>query len=1074
MELTVGRTQKSVLSKSLHSRSFWLSLAILFLVVSLGELVALILQYQNNRFFRDYLSENALTIASEVFGVLVVGLGSAYLAYHRSARPRLAKGPGVFHRLGDIVTHRHKAVIILWLIVLLASVPLATMLSQALTSQTSTNTANPTESVRAQQLMDQVFPHQTSNSSALIVIVGADVTDNATKQFVLNLEARLLTPGELTYVQNFTSIYSTERTILVGGMSSLIPAIYGLQASANSTAFLVYGVPSVFLQNWIVANRTDPSTADRVANSTTWAWLGSLNAAQQLGQNALVAPGYFSLFSNQWAFYASNGTLVQNPTLRATTAIKSSAPLFAQGLPNLSLSGFIKSIWQAFSLDTYNQFAAIHQFTLAQVSLQAQSTGQGSLSTTFLQSVYNLGPSPSLPAVQNLAEQTINTETLSTYPFLPSGLVGQFISPKKDTMLVIVSFTKSPGTFSSAGSDPVLKDVLDMRKAVSDLMGRDPGPSKVYVTGNVATTADASLASSQDIERIDPITIGAILVLVGVFFVAIVTPFVPLAAIGLALVTAQALVFLISKFVVPVQSTTLTFLTTIMLGVGTDYAIFLIARYREERVEGKNRMDSVHTSVKWVGESISTSGSTVILAFGAMALGSFSLLRSMGIAIGTGVLIALLVSLTLIPALLSLVGDRVFWPNSGKRFEKYATKAREKRATKPSYFRRAASFSARRPKLILLLALIVTIPATYVSFTTNTTYDFVAGLPKAESVQGLTALEQSFGAGRIAPTQVVAQFPTTILQGKGLRQDSARALEKLSISIAALSDVAEVTGPTRPEGIPVNSTDLTRLNPTDAQGVLSSIGKDNRTAVITVILSQDPFTSASLDTIQQIRNTVSQLRSSDAILGSAEILVGGSSASTSDFAQDTINQFTTMRIVVISGIFVILLLVLGSYILPVAAILSIGMSIIWSYAATIVFFKSALNSDVLFLIPLILFLLLFGIGMDYNIFILTRIREEAQKGKGTREAVVDAVDRTGGIITALALILGGALGSLMLSSNRLLEGFGFAIALAVVLDAMVVRTYIVPAMMSLLGPRAWWGPSRLRRVKPETTIAGSA
>ncbi len=100
-----------------------------------------------------------------------------------------------------------------------------------------------------------------------------------------------------------------------------------------------------------------------------------------------------------------------------------------------------------------------------------------------------------------------------------------------------------------------------------------------------------------------------------------------------------------------------------------------------------------------------------------------------------------------------------------------------------------------------------------------------------------------------------------------------------------------------------------------------------------------------------------------------------------------------------------------------------------------------------------------------NIFILTRIREEAQKGKETRQAVVDAVDRTGGIITALALILAGALGSLLLSSNRLLEGFGFAIALAVVLDAMVVRTYLVPAIMSLLGPRAWWGPNRLRRVR---------
>ena len=243
--------------------------------------------------------------------------------------------------------------------------------------------------------------------------------------------------------------------------------------------------------------------------------------------------------------------------------------------------------------------------------------------------------------------------------------------------------------------------------------------------------------------------------------------------------------------------------------------------------------------------------------------------------------------------------------------------------------------------------------------------------------------------------------------------------------------------------------------------------------MLNVVFSQEPYTTTSLNTVQQIRNIVSSLQKSDATLGAAQILVGGASASTADFAGEIESQFTLMRVVVIAGIFVILLLVLGSYVLPIAAILSIGLSIIWSYAATIIFFRSVLNADIIFIIPLILFLLLFGIGMDYNIFILTRIREEAQKGKPSKQAVVDAVDRTGGIITALALILGSAIGSLMLSSNRLLEGFGFAIALAVVLDAMVVRTYLVPATMTLLGRWAWWGPKRLRRVSMDT-VEGKA
>jgi len=235
--------------------------------------------------------------------------------------------------------------------------------------------------------------------------------------------------------------------------------------------------------------------------------------------------------------------------------------------------------------------------------------------------------------------------------------------------------------------------------------------------------------------------------------------------------------------------------------------------------------------------------------------------------------------------------------------------------------------------------------------------------------------------------------------------------------------------------------------------------------LVTVLFVEEPFTPKSLDTVNQIRRLVTSLQRSDASLAQDTILVGGASASTLDFSNETVSQFNTMRVLTVAAIFLVLLVVLGSYPLAITGILSIGLSITWAYAATLLFFNNVLQSGVLFIIPLVLFLLLYGIGMDYNIFILTRIREEAQKGKETRQAVVDAVDRTGGIITALALILAGALGSLLLSSNRLLQGFGFAIALAVVLDAMVVRTYLVPAIMSVLGQRAWWGPNRLRRVR---------
>jgi RND superfamily putative drug exporter len=878
----------------------WIGIFVLVLIISLAELTALILDYQNNRYLRQYVSDNFSTIAAAAIGLLVVAGGAGYIV---SRRLRVPKNPRprapTFARIGSFVGRRYKLMIIFWILLFAASFPLSQQLSQVTTSSTSGGQSSTSQSALAQNLMAQEFPHPQSNASAIILLQGNDVTDNATKIFALRLEQRLDASGVLNSLENVTTIYGIARIALIGAY---------LQQGYNFTA------------------------AQTGANQTLW----------------------------------TN--------------------------------------------------------TLAKI--------------------------------------------LSQYPkLIPSAILQNFISPDNKAMIILVSFSKAPGSFGSADTDPILKNVVTMRNIISQLKTSDPQPLQTYVTGDLATTADSSLGSTADLGRIEPVTVGAILILAGLFFLAIVTPFVPLATVGMALLMAEGGLYLIGKYIIPIQDTTTTFLFTIMLGVGTDYAIFLMARYREERVEGRDKAQAVQTSITWSGESIATSATTVIIAFGAMTLTSFTLLRSIGVGLGFGVLIALLVSLTLIPSLILIAGDRIFWPTSGKRFEAYAARARKKRAERPGYFRRAASFSVKRPVLVLGLALIISIPAIYIALTGSTSYDFAAGLPQAESVKGITALEQSFGAGQIGPTQILVQFPVTILVNGNLTASAQASLEKLSQNITKLSNVKEVTGPTRPNGIPVNSTNMASLTPEERQAILASIGRDARTVMLTVLFADEPFTQNSLNTVTQIRNLVSSLQSSDPSLAQDTILVGGASASTLDFANETVNQFNTIRVLTVAAIFVVLLIVLGSYPLAITGILSIGLSIIWAYAATLLFFNNVLQSGVLFIIPLVLFLLLYGIGMDYNIFILTRIREEAQKGKETRQAVVDAVDRTGGIITALALILAGALGSLLLSSNRLLEGFGFAIALAVVLDAMVVRTYLVPAIMSLLGPRAWWGPNWLRRVR---------
>jgi len=166
------------------------------------------------------------------------------------------------------------------------------------------------------------------------------------------------------------------------------------------------------------------------------------------------------------------------------------------------------------------------------------------------------------------------------------------------------------------------------------------------------------------------------------------------------------------------------------------------------------------------------------------------------------------------------------------------------------------------------------------------------------------------------------------------------------------------------------------------------------------------------------------------------------------------------------GVGIVLFVVLGSLILPIFAVVSVLMSIVWTLAVTVIVFQSAFNFGLLFITPLILFVLLLGLGMDYNIFILTRIREESAKGQHRNDAIINAIQQTGGIITAAAIILAGSLATLVLSSNMMLKEMGFAFAFSILIDALVVRTYLVPAVMSTFGKWNWYNPiKRLQRIK---------
>src|SRR6266852_7744468 len=227
------------MSKTGSSQARWIGIIVFLLTVSLGEFAALILNYQNNFYLRQYVSDNLSATVVTTVGLLIFAAGAAYLV---SKKLGVAKSPGppvpVFARIGSFVGRRYKLIIVFWILLFAVSLPLSQQLSQVVTSSTSGGQSGTSESAKVQSLMAQEFPHPQANTSAIILLQGNDVTDNATKRFTIDLEKQLLVPGVLNSVENVTSVYSLEKAALTAFYLQQGSSYSAAQYQANQTLWL--------------------------------------------------------------------------------------------------------------------------------------------------------------------------------------------------------------------------------------------------------------------------------------------------------------------------------------------------------------------------------------------------------------------------------------------------------------------------------------------------------------------------------------------------------------------------------------------------------------------------------------------------------------------------------------------------------------------------------------------------------------------------------------------------------------------------------------------------------------------
>jgi len=935
--------------------------------------------------------------------------------------------------------------VVAWILALVLLIPIIVNVTNSTSLNEGTASGSQLESVQASNIISAQFSKTVANSTLLVVVKGANVSTPATQGFVSGLVHYLETDSSLKGLNQTIDVYSP----LYSAIKGVNGATYSAVKGANATARLLLGVPALYFGAWVQAySKTDNLTyADVAALSYASRTLSNANTTAYSDYSSHV----LTLFNSEWTSSWSNGQLSSlNLTARASYAARLAGLEYADAYAPASKS-FDSALLNSITLGDY--IAGSGQVNLRIVSFaQSYISNSTGFSLQFVGASYGLGRTYDNSSLYSLTGNILWKPSEYGVTSALSTLISSLVSPGRNITLVTLNLDQSSN-----------ENVIALRAAVSQVLssaGVNSGVQSAMVTGGDAISYDFGQSAEADLSLILPVTIMLLIVATGIFFRSVLTPFITLGTIGVALGISQVFIVLVATFIAKVDFTVPTILLTIMIGVGTDYSVFIVARYREERVKGSSVQQAMETSVTWAGESITTSGATVIISFLSLAFTSVVYLRTIGYVVGLGVLVALLVALTMVPAVVSIVGGRVFWPNAGENFTKYSLSVLEKLRMRRGYFSKSGAFAVKRAWVLIVLALVATGPALYVYATTTPTFDFLSAAPaNLESISASNQITAAFGSGTLFPTYVVMTFSQPVVNGHAFNSSEMGTVQRVTTYLQESPDVRNVTSPTLVYG---HQVDYSAINVSTSEGartfagVLQSIGKDNKTVLITINFNIDPDSAKAISDAQSMRQTLhSQYGSSQGVTG---IYVGGETGSVLDTKNVFDSQFDTVVPIVAVGVAIVLLLVLGSLFLPVFAVLSILMSIIWTLAATQLLFKQLYNFPLLFITPFFLFVTLLGLGMDYNIFILTRVREEATKGKPLNEAIVGAIEQTGAVITAAAIILAGSLGALMISSDLLLRQIGFSFAYAILIDALVVRTYLVPAVMSKIGRWNWYSP----------------
>ncbi|GAA3817046.1 MMPL family transporter [Nocardioides panacisoli] len=535
---------------------------------------------------------------------------------------------------------------------------------------------------------------------------------------------------------------------------------------------------------------------------------------------------------------------------------------------------------------------------------------------------------------------------------------------------------------------------------------------EVQTTGTVPQGLDSEESSQQTLAIVGAATIVLIVVLLALIFRSVIICLTPILVVALAGTIATGLIGWANEaFDLKADSSIETILFVVLYGIGTDYILFLLFRYRERLRDGEETRPAVVHALTRAGEAIASAGGAVIVAFLALLLSSLSLFRAIGPALAIAVAVTLLAALTLVPAVVTLLGRALFWPSKKWRVPSEGG----------SRFGRIGAALGRRPALFAGASGLLLAAFAVFAFAFNPSFDFNSSLPSdVESTKGLQTFQEHFAAGASEPIPVILDVENGNPPDQAALDAYQSALEK--------ADGVDKVFPGQPS-------------------------KDGTAVQFSVILDADPVSDAALDAVKGPIRDVAHAAAPDGTTA----YVGGTPSVFADLQEAMARDYSVVFPVAAVVIMLILALLLRSLVAPWYLMIAVGLGFAATLGATVIMFQKIQgDAGLIFMLPIYIYLFVTALGTDYNILMIARLREEARAGRSPRDAAAEAVRHAGPTIAAAGLILAGTFGSLMLGGNSLIVSMGFALSVGIFIAAFVMAMFFTPSLTALIGRAAWW------------------